>query len=96
MADKCNVLWEKHRMYLPDARKKAVHRCKPCKFFMTIQGRVEERYGCVVDIKAYGNLEKRIPTVIPVMEISSGSAWRAWILCTNAVTRKHKAAGDLN
>jgi len=69
MADKRNVLWEKHRMYLPDARKKAVHRCKHCKFFVTIQGRAETRHGCVVKIKAYGNLEMRIPPVIPVMEI---------------------------
>ena len=69
MADKRNVLWEKHRMYLPDMRKKAIHRCRHCKFFVAIKGRLETRYGCVVDVKAYGNLEKRIPAEIPIMEI---------------------------
>lgn len=69
MGDKRNVLWEKHRMYLPDARKKAIHRCRDCKFFVTIKGRTETRSGCVVNIKAYGNLEKRIPLVITIMEV---------------------------
>ncbi|HBC94319.1 MAG TPA: hypothetical protein DCZ10_15830 [Pelotomaculum sp.] len=69
MADKSNVLWEKHRMYLPDMRQKAVHRCKHCKFFVPIKGKTEVKYGCVVSIKAYGNMEKRIPPVVPVMEI---------------------------
>lgn len=39
MVDKSNVLWEKHRMYLPDMRKKAIHRCKDCKFFVAIKGK---------------------------------------------------------
>ena len=69
MADKSNVLWEKHRMYLPDMRKKAIHRCKDCKFFVAIKGKLDTRNGCVVHIKAYGELEKRIPTVLPIMEI---------------------------
>lgn len=69
MGDKRNVLWEKHRMYLPDARKKAVYRCKHCKFFVMIKGRAEDRYGCVVSIKAYGNLENRVPGVLPVMDV---------------------------
>ncbi|TEB04774.1 hypothetical protein Psch_03536 [Pelotomaculum schinkii] len=69
MADKSNVLWEKHRMYLPGMRQKAVHRCRHCKFFVAIKGKLETKYGCVVSIKAYGNLEKRIPPVIPVIEI---------------------------
>jgi len=48
---------------------KAVHRCGHCRFFVSIQGLKEIRYGCVVDVKAYGNLEKRIPPVVPVLEI---------------------------
>jgi hypothetical protein len=50
-------------------RKKAIHRCRDCKFFVAIKGKTETKYGCVVNIKAYGNLEKRIPSVIPIMEI---------------------------
>lgn len=67
--DKRNVLWEKHRMMLPEMREKAVHRCKHCRFFVPIRGRRETRPGCVVHIKAYGNLEKRVPDVLPIMEI---------------------------
>lgn len=66
---KNNVLWEKHRMFLPDMRSKAIHRCKDCKFFAAIKGKLETKYGCVVSIKAYANLEKRVPPVIPVMEV---------------------------
>ena len=69
MADKRNILWEKHRMYLPDMRNKAIHRCRHCKFFVAIKGKLETRHGCVVNVKAYGNLEKRIPPEIPIMEI---------------------------
>lgn len=69
MADKRNVLWEKHRMFLPDMRKKAAHCCKHCKFFVEIKGKSEARKGCIVHIKAYGKLEKRIPPVLPVLEI---------------------------
>lgn len=69
MASSNNTLWEKHRMYLPDMRKKAIHRCKHCKFFVVIQGKLESKNACVVNIKVYGNLEKRVPPVIPIMEI---------------------------
>lgn len=64
-----NVLWEKHRMMLPAVRKRATHRCKDCRFFVPIQGKAETRYGCVVSIKAYGRLEKRIPPVLPVTDV---------------------------
>uniref|UniRef100_UPI000AD79010 hypothetical protein n=1 Tax=Desulfolucanica intricata TaxID=1285191 RepID=UPI000AD79010 len=47
----------------------AIHRCEHCKFFVAIKGKTETRNGCVVNIKAYGNLEKRIPPVIPIIEI---------------------------
>jgi len=66
---KQNVLWEKHRMMLPEMREKAVHRCGRCRFFVSIRGLKETRYGCVVDVKAYGSLEKRIPPLVPVLEI---------------------------
>jgi len=56
-------------MMLPEVREKAVHRCKHCRLFVSIQGREESRYGCLVDVKAYGNLEKRIPPVVPVLEL---------------------------
>ena len=69
MPDKRNILWEKHRMYLPDMRNKAIHRCRHCKFFVAIKGRMETRNGCVINIRSYGNLEKRIPSEIPIMEI---------------------------
>lgn len=39
------------------------------KFFVGIQGKTETRKGCVVKIKAYGNLEKPVPPVVPVMGI---------------------------
>lgn len=64
-----NVLWEKHRMCLPDIRKKAIHRCGHCKFFVAIKGKLETKYGCVVNIKAYGSRERRVPSIIPVVEI---------------------------
>ncbi|MTI86123.1 MAG: hypothetical protein FH756_20075 [Firmicutes bacterium] len=64
-----NVLWEKHRIFLPEMRKRAVHRCKHCKFFVQIKGKQEVRSGCVKNIKAYYNLEIRVPKVIPIMEI---------------------------
>ena len=69
MPDKSNILWEKHRIYLPDMRKRAIHRCGHCKFFVAIKGRIETRNGCVVNVKAYGNLEKRILSEIPIIEI---------------------------
>ena len=67
--DKRNVLWEKHRIMLPEMREKAVYRCQHCLFWVPIQGRKETRYGCVADVKAYGNLEKRVPVVAPVLDI---------------------------
>ncbi len=56
-------------MLLPGMRDKAIHRCKDCKFFVAIRGRLETKYGCIVGIKAYANLEKRVPSVIPAMEV---------------------------
>ena len=64
-----NRLWEKHRFILPGIRDLAIHRCRDCKFFVNIRGREETRKACVVNIKAFGNLDKRIPSVIPIMEI---------------------------
>lgn len=64
-----NVLWEKHRLYLPEMRRRAIHRCRHCKFFVAIKGKEETRHGCIVHIKAYGRLKKRIPPVLPVMDI---------------------------
>lgn len=67
--DRKNVLWQKHRLYLPEMRKRAINRCRHCKFFVQIKGKTEIRHGCVVNIKAYGNLEIRIPSIIPIMDI---------------------------
>lgn len=67
--DKKNVFWDKHRLFLPEMRQKATSQCKHCKFFVRIQGKKETRCGCVVGIKAYGALEKRVPPVLPVLEI---------------------------
>jgi len=64
-----NILWEKHRIYLPEMRQRAVHRCKHCKFFVQIQGKQEVRTGCLKNIKAYYGLGKRVPGVIPIMEV---------------------------
>jgi len=64
-----NVLWEKHRLYLPEMRKRAIHRCRHCNFFIAIRGKTETRYGCVVNIKAYSSLERRVPPVVSVFEI---------------------------
>ena len=50
-------------------RDKAIHRCKDCKFFVQIQGIHEKKQACVVNVKAYGKMEKRIPSVIPIMDI---------------------------
>lgn len=69
MGNKDNVLWEKHRMCLPELRKRAIHRCRHCKFYVTIQGKAENRPGCVINIKAYSSLAKRVPRVISVYEI---------------------------
>lgn len=69
MADKRNILWEKHRIYLPEMCKRAVHRCRDCKFFVAIKGKAETKNGCIVHIKAYGSLEKRVPAVLPIMDI---------------------------
>ena len=56
-------------MYHPGMRSMAIHRCKDCKFFALIQGKEEQKNACVVNVKIYGKLEKRIPSVIPIMEI---------------------------
>jgi len=64
-----NIIWEKHRIYLPEMRMRAVHRCKNCMFFVAIKGKEETRQGCIAHIKAYGKLAKRIPTVLPIMDI---------------------------
>jgi hypothetical protein len=64
-----NVLWTKHRMYLPVMREKAIHKCKDCRFFVTIRGRQENRFGCVANIKLYYNRQKRVPREIDIIEI---------------------------
>ena len=69
MADKDNVLWEKHRMFLPEMRKLAVHRCGDCLFFVNIQGRKETRKGCVVNIRAYNSLRERVPATVHAAEV---------------------------
>ncbi|SFR03077.1 hypothetical protein [Desulfoscipio geothermicus] len=69
MPDRRNVLWEKHRLYLPEMRLRATHRCRECKFFVGIKGKAETRYGCVANIKVYNSLERQVPPVIPVFDV---------------------------
>ena len=64
-----NKLWEKNRFILPGIKDLAIHRCRDCKFFVNIQGRKETKKACVVNIKAFGNLEKRVPANIPIVLI---------------------------
>lgn len=64
-----NTLWEKHRIFIPQMRSKATHRCKHCKYFIKIQGKKEIRYGCVINIQIYKQQVKKVPPVIPIIEI---------------------------
>jgi len=88
-----NVLWEKHRMYLPEMRQRAVHRCKHCKFFVQIRGKRETRNGCVVSIKAYGGLEKRVPPVIPVADIIKRVGLEGLERCLEGVDPEKQSCG---
>jgi hypothetical protein len=56
-----NKLWESHRLMLPEMREKAVRYCRDCRFFVLVQGREEQRCGCVVSIPVYGALHRRVP-----------------------------------
>jgi hypothetical protein len=60
----------------------AVNECGECRFFVTIQGAIEKRLGCVVDIQKYRTLSVRVPATIHVMElmISEGKKGLARIL----------------
>lgn len=64
-----NVLWEKHRLYLPEMRNIAIHRCCDCKFCIYVQGKDEVRKACIVNIKAYGKLRRRVPEVLHILDI---------------------------
>lgn len=64
-----NKLWAGHRVILSEMREKAVNTCGECCFLVEIQGREEIRWGCVVGLKKYGNLEKRVPRRIDAREI---------------------------
>lgn len=66
---KPNALWEGHRMILPEMREKYVATCRECRFFVRIQGKEETRWGCVVTISSYGNLEQRVPRLIHALDI---------------------------
>lgn len=68
MADYNNI-WHGHRIILPEAREKDTKRCADCRFFIEIQGKEENRFGCVQGIEKYGKLYKRVPERIHVMEI---------------------------
>ncbi|ACV63542.1 hypothetical protein Dtox_2771 [Desulfofarcimen acetoxidans DSM 771] len=54
---------------MPDKRNKAIHYCAHYKFFVTVKGKQQTKNAYVVNSKAYGNLEKRIPFEIPIIEI---------------------------
>ncbi len=64
-----NKLWESHRIVLPEMRKRAVRRCRDCRFFVKIQGREEIRWGCVASIPDYGTLQKRVPEIIRAADV---------------------------
>ncbi len=66
---KDNVLWEKHRIYLPEMRELATHLCRDCKFCVDVKGKDEVRKACIVNIRTYAKLRKKIPQVIPIIQI---------------------------
>jgi hypothetical protein len=64
-----NKLWAGHRIILPEVRDKAVHRCRECRFFVTIQGLREMQQGCVISIEAFRKRWWRVPKVIPISQL---------------------------
>lgn len=64
-----NRIWQGHRIILPEVREKENKCCAECRFFVEIQGKEENRFGCVQGIAGYGKLHKRVPERIHVMEI---------------------------
>lgn len=60
-----NKLWESHRIYLGSK----VIPCRECVFLVSVVGREETRPGCVVSIKEYGTLKKRVPGTIHGLEL---------------------------
>jgi len=64
-----NKLWESHRLIIPEMREKAIRKCKECYFFVRIQGKNENRWGCAACIEKYATLNYRVPQVIPATEI---------------------------
>lgn len=43
--------------------------CRDCVFFVNVVGREETRSGCVVSIKEYATLQKRVPSNIHGVEL---------------------------
>ncbi|MFZ5596782.1 MAG: hypothetical protein ACOY31_07185 [Bacillota bacterium] len=64
-----NKLWEGHRLLLPELREKAINTCSLCIFLVPVTGREETRTCCLVGIKEYGTLRKRVPREIHAMEL---------------------------
>ncbi|WP_243174580.1 hypothetical protein [Desulfofundulus sp. TPOSR] len=64
-----NKLWWSRRLMLPEMREKAVHTCSDCRFLVRIQGREEVRWGCVAGLPGYGSLRKRVPEMLPALDI---------------------------
>lgn len=60
-----NKLWEGNRIYLGN---KPIP-CRDCVFLVNIVGREETRTGCVVSIKEYGTLQRRVPPSILGLEL---------------------------
>lgn len=63
-----NKLWESHRFFLPELKNKLIP-CRECVFLVWIVGREETRPGCVVSIKKYGTLKRRVPITIHGLEL---------------------------
>ena len=59
-----NKLWEGHRIILPEFREKVIHKCRDCRYYISIQGKTEVRQGC---IEKYKELWSRPPEKIDVL-----------------------------
>lgn len=64
-----NKLWEGHRLLLPELREKVTSTCQRCLFLVKIAGRAESRPGCLVSIKEYSTLQKKVPREIQAINL---------------------------
>jgi hypothetical protein len=64
-----NFLYNGHRLMLPELRDKVNHTCSRCKFFVAVAGRTGVRPGCAALIPQYGNLSRRVPEKLDVVDV---------------------------